>query len=91
MLKQAELFDWLLGVKDDQYVLRGMVVNHPTLPDHSMISATSPVVRIKFVCNRYVVHTKSGSTYRLGVPNTEWTKRLPGARQAFIDHFLEKN
>lgn len=91
MAKQAELFNWLLGLKDNQYVLRGMVVNHPTIPDHTEVSATSPVVCVKFVCNRYVVHTKTGSTYRLGVANSEWTSRMPGAKQAFIDHFLEKD
>jgi hypothetical protein len=89
MAKQAEMFDWLVGIKQGQIVLRGIVVNHPTLPDFTEVSATSPVLRIEFVLNRYVVHTQSGSSYKLGVPNSVWSNANPSLKQAFIERFLE--
>lgn len=89
MAKQAEIFNWLVGLKQGQCVLRGTVVNHPTIPDYTEVSATTPIVRIEFIVNRYIVHTLSGSSYKLGVPNTEWAKKHPNGKQALIDRFLE--
>jgi hypothetical protein len=89
-MNQIQLFGWSAVVVvpgTTRIVLRGKVFGHPKYAPYTDI-ITSEVVRITVVNHRYVVATRTGSAYILGIMDGDWAERHPQGKRQLMNNFL---
>jgi len=83
----AELYNWEAVTVDGGVILTGKCLNHKTLPNYASIKTSS--IKSAFMSGlRLHVVTKSGTVYKLGMPDSSWVRRDPLGRCDFQKRFL---